>query len=126
MDLLCDDTCRCGKNMIIMPRGDVRPIRFKVLNTDGDRITFELDEVLFTVKKYFTDRDYKFQKKLSDGSIYFGEDGYYHFTIEESDTSKLSYGDYVFDIEIFKYNSVSPNIKETTIGQLILTDEASF
>ena len=117
---------RTKMNTIIMPRGDIRPIRFKVLNTDGDRIDFKLDEILFTVKKYFTDKSYKFQKKLSDGSIYFGEDGYYHFVIEELDTKDLRYGDYIFDIEIFKYNSVSPNIKETTVGQLILTDEASF
>lgn len=118
----------CNKNglSIIMPRGDVRPVKFEVVESDGETKTdIEFDDIYFTVKKNFTDAKFKFQKRLSDGTITKGEDEYYHFTIEADDTNPLPFGSYVFDIELVKNNLMSPEIKQTTVGGLILTDEST-
>ena len=118
----CNDILR-----IVMPRGDVRPLQFDVLETDGETISdIEFDDIYFTVKKNFTDRDFKFQKKLSNGSITKDSEGHYHTVIDSADTDNLPFGDYVFDIELKKENSSVPNIKQTTIGRLIVTEESTY
>ena len=104
-----------------MPRGDLRLVHFAVTSADGnDPPAFT--EIYATFKKSFRDPAYLFQKKLSDGTIIQLEDGSYQFAIEPQDTDNLSYGQRVFDIE-FIYED---QIKETHVGEFILTEEATF
>ena len=84
---------------IIMARGDIKRIRFTVKL--GKEIQTNFDNVYFTVKKRSDDKNYKFQKKLSDGTIT-ENDGHFQFSIDPEDTNDLSFSDYVFDIEIVK------------------------
>lgn len=102
---------------IIMPRGDLRPVRFTV--TDGETAP-ELTQIYATFKKSFSYPNFLFQKKLSDGSIEALGDGSYQFTIEPEDTNGLTYGAYAFDIEL-----VGDGIKQTFTGTLTLTNEAT-
>ena len=104
---------------IEMPRGDIRHIKFKVYS-DGKEFT-DLDEIFFTVKSNAKTEKIIFQKKLSTEEITLEEDGFYHFTILDTDTNDLGYGCYKFDIEI-----LGDEIKQTKIGTLELTEEVTF
>lgn len=106
---------------ITMPRGDIRNVKFTINDSTGV-IHEQFDEVYFTCKRGFTQRDFIFQKKLSDGSITFDTEGYYHLAIEPDDTNLLTYGEYVFDIQI----GVGTTLKQTTTGKLKLTEEVTF
>ena len=103
---------------ITMPRGDVRPISFTI--TGADDVTF--DEIYFTVKDRFDRKEFLFQKRLSTGEISQNEDGSYQFFILAEDTDNLSVKKYVFDIELV----AGSDIKQTFIGELILTNEVTF
>jgi len=105
---------------ITMPRGDIRPVSFKV-NGGQDSIVF--DNIYFTVKKSHKEKDFLFQKTLASGTIELMDDGTYQFTIEPEDTNTMDYGQYVFDIEILSENA---HIKQTFLGTLVLTQEVTF
>ena len=105
---------------IEMPRGDLRTVSFSV--NQGETKYTDFDEIFFTVKESVNDRQFKFQKKLSDGSITLLSDNSFVFRIEPEDTNPLKYGTYAFDIELVKETS----IKQTTVGELILTNEVTF
>ena len=106
--------------LIIMPRGDMRPVSFMIRNCDQPVAAEEISDIYFTVKLDFNITDYLFQKRLSAGDIDLIDDGSYQFVIEPEDTDALKFGRYVFDIEI-----VGPDIKQTFIGDLVLTNEAT-
>lgn len=106
---------------IKMPRGDIRNIKFSINDASNEIVSIDFDEIYFTCKKTFNDSDILFQKKLTDGSITKGEDGFYHLTIKPVDTDNLKYGNYVFDIELI----LGDFIKQTTIGELMLTNEVT-
>lgn len=106
---------------ISLPRGDIRNIRFQV--TDNGEPYTDFDEVYFTVKKDYKTSEVLLQKKLSDGSIVLDTDtGYYSFRFSPEDTEGLQYKTYVFDIEV-KQGDI---IKQTTLGNLIITPEVTF
>lgn len=106
---------------ITMARGDLETKTFKVNGPDGKPYTDGFDEIYFSVKKAYTDRDCKFQKRLTDGSIADIGSGEYQFTIQPEDTDGLGFGDYVFDIEVIVENA----IKQTFCGDLTLTKEVT-
>lgn len=104
---------------ISMPRGDIKNISISI--TSDDEPYVDLDEIYFTVKKNYNEKEALFQKKLSNGTI--TRDGNkFLFRILPDDTESLKYGDYVFDVELVKGNS----IKQTTVGKLRITNEVTF
>ena len=106
---------------ISLPRGDIRNVRFQI--NDGSQVYTDFDEIYFTVKKDYKKEDYLIQKKLSAKSITLDkESGFFSFRLEPEDTNELNYGTYVFDIEINKGDV----IKQTSLGQLIITEEVTF
>ena len=105
-----------------MPRGDIRSVIFTVTGADGELSDITFDEIYFTVKQYYTDRHYCFQKRLSNGTIELVESGKYSLTITPSDTNDLEVGQYVFDVELI----FGTDIKQTTVGKFILTDEVTY
>ena len=107
---------------ITMPRGDLRPVNFTVSGSDGQPVNLEFDEIYFTVKATFLDKDFLFQKRLGDGSITREADGSYSFVILPEDTDHLRFAKYVFDIELV----LNGRIKQTTVGELLLTNEVTF
>ena len=107
---------------IVMPRGDLRNIKFNILDENKKVVSLEFDEIFISFKTNSTKKDLLFQKKLSNGTITKDEENYYHFKIEPEDTNNLIYGTYVFDIELIKENL----IKQTTVGKLEITDEVTF
>jgi len=106
-----------------MTRGDTLKLKFS-RQTENQEVIFEkADEMYMTFKKSIYSEKILFQKSLKDGTItYDSETGYYHVIIEPADTEGLRYGDYVFDIEIKKGNTVKTIVK----GTLKLTEEVTF
>ncbi len=105
---------------ISMARGDLETVSFTIETDEG--LYTEADEIYFTVKKTFINKNYLIQKKLGDGSIQLMSDDTYEFRIMPDDTNSLDYGKYVFDIEVVKDGS----IKKTFVGDFYLTHEVTF
>lgn len=106
---------------IRMARGDITSRSFTIKNKDGTVFDETPDEIYFTVKESARDRDYLFQKRLSDGGIIGIEDHKYQVTILAEDTNGLNFGTYDFDIEIVK----EPSLKKTFCGKFILEKEVT-
>ena len=104
-----------------MTRGDMLTKSFVIRSSDGTPYTETLDNIYLTVKKSANDRDYKFQKRLSDNSIESLGEGRYQFTIEPEDTDPLQFEEYAFDIELYKEDV----IKRTFYGKLKLEKEVT-
>lgn len=103
-------------------RGDTKTLKFQRRTTNDEVITEKPDKMFFTVKTGYYSKDYLFQKRLDTDIIYNEEDNYYYFTINSSDTDKLDYSDYVFDIEVITGDTVKTIAK----GTLKVESEVTF
>lgn len=106
---------------IQMVRGDMLSRSFIIRSSDKTPFTEQLDNIYLTVKRDENDRDFEFQKRLSDGGIYSLGEGRYQFTIQPEDTDNMSYGKYIFDIELV----IEGRLKKTYVGELELTKEST-
>lgn len=106
---------------IEMARGDIHKQRFTLLGGDGQPYVEPLDNIYFTVKENAKDREYKFQKRMSDDDIVWVDSGTYQFTIMPDDTNNLKFGEYDCDIEIVR----SGTLKKTFLGKLIIGREVT-
>lgn len=105
-------------------RGDTEKFKFQRKDQDDTAITRKADEMYFTLKANETMEDFIFQKRLSDGTITFTDDGYYHFTILPEDTNNLDYDLYYFDIEV---KTVEDNyVRTLKKGTIQITGEVTF
>ena len=107
------------KFTIEFPRGDSKMKGIKLTQND-EPLETEFDEVYFTVKKYFSDSDYVFQKRKTDGGITYDGEGHYTLYINPEDTNGLPFGDYDCDFEF-----VVEGDKTTFFGKLKLSKEAT-
>lgn len=89
----------------------------------GAPVLDTFQEIYFTVKKYSTDPEYKFQKRLSTGGIVHDGDGHYTLYINPADTNDLPFGEYDCDIEFVKDDG---DYKKTFFGTLKLTKEVTY
>lgn len=110
---------------INMPRGDRKTVPFRILHKNGELEDRAFTQIYMTVKKTFSDKRCLFQKILSEGTIVSYGDGTYSFTILPEDTDGLSFGKYVFDIELIVEDDIDP-IKKTFTGELILEPESTY
>jgi uncharacterized cupin superfamily protein len=107
---------------IEFPRGDTCPIKFNLVDKDGNTINLkEGDELYFTMKRTYNTHDYIVQKKYSRNEI-IQEDGSCSFTLETGDTNTLNYGTYVYDISLRS----GTYRKTLCLGQITLTNESTF
>lgn len=106
------------------PRGDsfVKGLNLKNKST-GEPIDTTFDEVYFTVKKYFSDPDFVFQKRMTSGGITSDGEGHYTLYINPEDTDGLPFGDYDCDFE-FRIET-NDDYKKTYFGKLKLTKETT-
>lgn len=83
---------RIDNNEIELTRGDTAIINFKLLDKDGNLVDlsdFE-GELVFTVKSGVYTNKNSIQKNFVDGVLY----------LEPGDTETLSYGKYVYDVQL--------------------------
>lgn len=103
-------------------RGDSYLFKVKVKHKNGDTPLQEIDvDTIFLTFKENTSKSSRvlFQKELSDMRI--DEDGYCHIAFNPSDTEKLPYGKYYFDIEI----TLTNEYRKTATYQINITDETT-
>lgn len=110
------------KNLTIT-RGDTGLYAIDLRDANGKIIDI-VDNITmyFTVKDNSNSTPFKFQKKSGNGITYSEEDKKFHLVIEPTDTSNLSYGEYVYDITIRKDNSRFTVIK----GKFCIEYEVTF
>ena len=108
---------------ISLPRGDLKTVPFIVRHKDKTPDDGSFTEIYMTVKRTFNDKKFLIQKMLGDGSIVSLGDGAYSFTFEPEDTDNLSFGKYVFDIELIR--SEGDKVKQTFAGELVILPEAT-
>ena len=109
---------------IAYARGDSFEKDFLLKNkTSGELVTDEFTEVYFSVKKYSSDQEYLFQKRLTTGGIYTNWDGRFTVYIDPEDTDNLPFGEYDCDIE---FVDETENYKRTFYGKLELTKEVTY
>ena len=110
---------------ICMPRGDIKLVRFQVMDEDGNISEVDFDEIYFTVKKRYSDTNYLIQKSLTEGGIIKIDTGDYQLRIEPKDTDSLPINrvgeSYDFDIELI----FEDQIKQTFAGEFVLTKEVT-
>lgn len=107
---------------IRLHRGDYTKKKINILDTSGNKSNATFDEIYITFKYSAISQSFLFQKKLSDGTIMKNEDGSYSFEILPEDTDGLDFGEYEFDIELYKAN---PIFKQTFLGKLVLLEEVT-
>ena len=96
-------------------RGDSGEFLVNVTDDEGQDYTFEEGDILtFTVKKNTNTSDYLIQKTSTSGL----------FEIEPSDTNRLRYGSYKYDVQFSKENGYV----DTIIGpaDFIVLEEVTF
>lgn len=108
---------------IEFPRGDQKPLTFKLKNKKGEYLTNgDVNEITVTCRlEPYEKSPILFQKKLTDETIaYDAEAGNFVVKMLEIDTKKLDYKDYGFDIEIR-----AGDLIDTKVGVIKITHEYS-
>jgi len=80
-------------------RGDTKVLdKFRVTDANGNVITLSVsDQIYFTMKD--SSKTAVVKKKIGNG-ITLGTDGYYHITLEATETQNLPVAAYSYDIEL--------------------------
>lgn len=83
-------------------RGTSLKLKAQRIDTSGNPITTEAEEIYFIVKKRWTDKEALIT--IDKSQMTFDENYYYHFTIKPTDTENLAYGNYVWDFTAVEDN----------------------
>lgn len=94
-------------------RGDSKTFTFQRKDKNGEVITEKPDKMYLTIKQNEYEKQALIQKKIDDG-IRFEKDTYYVDFLPE-DTNSLSFGEYVYDIEIINGDVVKTIKKDTFV-----------
>ena len=102
-------------------RGDSYAVGFQLREKgSGTAIDEEFDEIYFTVKRVYTDKEYKLQKTLTGGGIISDGEGHYTLKFLPEDTATMPFGRYDIDLEFDRGDFV-----KTFAGELNLTKETT-
>lgn len=100
-------------------RGDNDVFKFKRTDIDGNVITQKPDKMYLTIKENAFQKKALIQKTLEDGIRF--EDDTYYVDFVPKDTDELSFGNYVYDIEV-----ITEGIKKTIKkGEFIIDSEVT-
>lgn len=102
-------------------RGDDKTFSIERHDAENNLIADKAEELVLTCKANAYTNDIIFQKKLSNNDIEF-KDGTYSIEIKGTDTEKLNYGTYYFDVVVYE------NRKKRTVflGELEVTKHYNF
>lgn len=105
--------------MLKVIRGDTSKFKFTRKDSEGQTITQKATKLYFTIKDDYNSTKVILQKTIDDMEF---EDGVYTFTIDGTDTDKLFYKTYKYDLEV-----VEDDYKQTiSIGDFIVAEEVTF
>lgn len=94
-------------------RGDSKTFTFQRKNKNGEVIAEKPDKMYLTIKQNEYEKQALIQKTFDDGIIF--ENGTYYVDFLPKDTDDLSFGEYVYDIEIINGDIVKTIKKDTFI-----------
>ena len=100
---------------ISITRADTGIFTLDIANSQGQPYDYSNDEVLFTVKKNVYEKTALIQKEVQYGE---------NITILPSDTEKLSYGAYVYDVQITTAGGVVDTVRPPS--QFVILPEVTF
>ena len=103
------------------PRGDTCPVSFDITDTEGNSLDLSSSEIYFTLKKSYATSNYILQKKKSTGGITINGKNV-TLVLEHNDTAELSYGNYVYDIQI----KSGDYVKTLCLGTITLKEESTW
>lgn len=92
-------------------RGDSKTFTFQRKNKNGEVIVEKPDKMYLTIKQNEYEKQALIQKTFDDGIRF--ENSTYYVDFMPEDTDDLSFGDYVYDIEIIN-GDVKKTIKKDT------------
>lgn len=105
--------------MLKVIRGDTNKFKFTRKDNEGNVITHIADNIYFSVKENCNTDKLVLQKTIEDMTF---DNGEYTFTIDGTDTDKLYYGSYKYDLEV-----IEDDYKQTiSIGDFIISEEVTF
>lgn len=105
----------CQNNTIVLTRGDSAVLKLTVVDGEGQLYKIaDNDTVIFTIKKYTTDKDVVLKKTLTDGQI----------IINPQDTENLEYGQYVYDVELTQGSGFVATVIPPT--RFVVAEEVSW
>ena len=104
-------------------RGDTNFLnRFRPTDLNKEVILLSnSDNIYFTMKKD-ADGQAILKKSINDGITY-GDDGYYHITLEPQDTANLSIETYKYDIELVLASFEPTYVKTLIEGEITLLQD---
>jgi hypothetical protein len=103
------------------PRGDTCPISFTLTDSEGSPLDLSTSEIYFTMKKSYSTQDYILQKKKSTYGITV-DGNKCALILSHNDTAQLSYGNYVYDIQV----KSGDYVKTLVLGTITLTNESTW
>ena len=105
-------------------RGDTKVLnKFRVTDKNGAVITLSAsDQLYFTMKN--SNKEAVVKKKIGSG-ITLGNDGYYHITLESTDTEDLAVGTYLYDIEL-DLNTINLFVNTIINGEITLNEDVTL
>lgn len=105
-------------------RGDTKLLnKFRVTDKEGTVLTLSpSDQLYFTMKN--ANKQAVVKKKIGNG-ITLGDDGYYHITLEATDTEDLAIGTYVYDIEL-DLNLTNTFVNTIIEGEITLNEDVTL
>lgn len=103
-------------------RGDTKVLnKFRPTDKNGEILNLSnTDNIYFTMKK--DENGKAILKKSINNGITLKDDGYYHMTLEASDTAKLNVGTYKYDIELV-LNLETQFVQTIIEGEITLTQD---
>lgn len=103
-------------------RGDTKKIKVRLLDSNDSEIYLGAnDQLYFTVKTSSLEEEASIRKSIGNGITY--SNGYYHITIDSTDTDSLDYGTYKYDIELV---TDLPLTRTLVYGNFLLLNEVTF
>jgi len=105
-------------------RGDTKYLnKFRVTDKDGTVLNLSpSDQLYFTMKN--SNKQAVLKKKIGSG-ITLGDDGYYHITLESTDTEDLEVGTYMYDIEL-DLNLTKTFVNTIIEGEITLNEDVTL
>ena len=105
-------------------RGDTKVLnKFRVTDKNGTVLTLSpTDQLYFTMKN--PNKQAVVKKKIGSG-ITLGDDGYYHITLESTDTEDLAVGTYSYDIEL-DLNLTNAFVNTIIEGEITLNEDVTL
>ena len=104
-----------------LTRGDPLNVKFPIIYANGESVAKEdVASIYVTFKKSPYLKEHILQKTIEQITV--NKEGLYCFTIAPEETETLSYGEYVFDIEV----TLTNGYRKTKVGTLTLTEETTF